>query len=60
MKDTGETVLHICAEYEKIDIFNWFVDEYKCDVNGVNDFNETPFMTAAREGKIKIIQLYNR
>lgn len=58
LKETGEQVLHVCAEYENLILFDWFEETYNISVTALNDYDETPFMIAAREGKMKIIRLY--
>jgi len=52
VKPTGDSVLHICAEYNQTEAFVHFVSVHGCDVNGRNHAEETPFIIAAREGKI--------
>ena len=60
LTETGETVLHICAQHNMVDLFDWFVYEYHATVFVVNDFGETPLMIAAREGRMDIVRLYKR
>ena len=56
-RPTGESCLHICAEYNETEMFRWFVEEYRACINHTNDSGETPLMIAAREGKLEIVQL---
>lgn len=56
-RPTGENCLHICAEYNELEMFRWFVEEYAADINHVNDAGETPLMLAAREGKLEMVKL---
>jgi hypothetical protein len=58
LRETGEQVLHVCAEYEDILLFDWFESTYNCLIHCLNDFDETPLMIAAREGKMKIVRLH--
>ena len=60
LKDTGEGVLHVCAEQNKLEIFKHFVNEYQCNVMAKNYCGETPFHIAAREGNLNIIRFYLR
>ena len=52
VRENGETMVHICAEYGQPDLLEWFVHNYDPDLNPVNDAGETPVMIAAREGNI--------
>lgn len=56
-RENGDSVLHICAEFNQVELFTWFIEEYKCDINAVNEAKETPLIIAAREGKIDIVKL---
>ena len=58
MRKNGDQVLHLCAEAGQVELFEWFHVNYYCDVNAANEAGETPFIIAAREGRIKIIKLY--
>ena len=58
MKETGETILHICAEHNQVELFQYFVREYKCNVAALNQFKENPFMIAAKEGKTDMVRHY--
>ena len=58
IKETGETILHICAEHNQVELFKFFVKEYFCDVGAVNQFKENPCMIAAKEGKTDIVRHY--
>ena len=57
-KTNGETVIHVCAEYNAPDLLDWFHVNYECDLNAENNAGETPLMVAAREGKIEVVRLY--
>jgi ankyrin repeat protein len=57
-RKNGETMLHICAEYNLRSIFEWLVANHKAGVLRKNEAGETPFIVAAREGKLDIIRLY--
>jgi ankyrin repeat protein len=54
----GETLLHVCAEYNCRSLFEWLVSDHKAGVFRKNEAGETPFIIAAREGKLDIIKLY--
>ena len=54
----GETVLHLCAEYGRVEMFKWFQKYFIIDVKVNDDAGETPLMIACREGKKKIVELY--
>ena len=54
----GETALHVCAEFGRVELFKWMAAEYAGDIQGVNDAGETPLMIAAREGKLAIVKMY--
>lgn len=57
-KTNGETCLHLCAEFNQVELFKWFVEDFGADIACLNDAKETPFIIAAREGKTDIIRLY--
>jgi ankyrin repeat protein len=38
-------------------MFEWFVEEYHLNINPQNTANETPFIVAAREGKLEFVQM---
>jgi ankyrin repeat protein len=57
LKTNGENALHVCAEFGKVELFRWFKFEYSMDVTWENDGGETPFLIAAREGKLNIIKM---
>jgi len=57
LRTNGENALHICAEFDRVDLFKWFKFEYSMDITDENDAGETPFIIAAREGKIEIVKM---
>ena len=58
MKETQETVLHLCAEYGQLKLFEYFQNKYGCNVMAKNFCGDTPFHHAAREGQKDILRLY--
>ena len=58
LKDTGEGLLHVCAEANKLEIFKYFVQIYECNIMPKNYCGETPFHVAAREGNISFVRHY--
>jgi len=50
--------LHLCAQYNKVDIFLFLAQEFELNINCVNNAGETPLMVACREGKFPIVQIY--
>jgi len=59
MVENGNKVLHVCAEFGRIELFEWFVDRYKANTMMTNYHGETPFHIAAKERQIDIIKLYH-
>lgn len=57
LRPTGDTILHVCAEFEKMDIFKYFYRNLKTDINILNYADETPLIIAAREGKIDMVKM---
>jgi ankyrin repeat protein len=51
-------MMHICAEYGKLELFEFFVKELKGNVMAKNHADETPFIVAAKEGRANIVKLY--
>ena len=59
LRPTGDTVMHLCAEYNQLQLFKNFMDEdFGGDPYCKNYADETPLHSAAREGKTKIIKFY--
>ena len=58
LKNTGEGLLHVCAEFNKFEFFKYFVEVYECNIMAKNYCGETPFHVAAREGNIVLIKYY--
>ena len=56
-RESGETCLHVCAEYNASEMFQWFVENYKADVSALNKVGENPLIVAARDGKMDIVKL---
>jgi len=58
----GDKVLHICAEFGKVDIFKFFAHDISPLVNAKidaqNSAEETPLMIACREGKLNIVKMF--
>ena len=50
--------MHVCAEYGNTKLFEYFKKEYDAELNVTNKLRETPFTTAAREGRLLIIKLH--
>mmetsp|Transcript_10960 Transcript_10960/g.18329 ORF Transcript_10960/g.18329 Transcript_10960/m.18329 type:complete len:410 (-) Transcript_10960:37-1266(-) len=57
-RDNGDSILHVLAEFNQIELFKWVVSEFDADVNIQNNAGETPFIIAAREGKFDVIKYY--
>lgn len=51
-------MLHVCAEFNNRELFEWLVSDHKGGVFRKNEAGETPFIIAAREGKLDIIKMY--
>jgi len=51
-------MLHICAEYGQEDLFRYFVSDFKGNIMAKNHAEETPFIVAAKEGRVNILELY--
>eukprot|EP00347_Sterkiella_histriomuscorum_P017290 403349951 len=58
LRPSGDTILHVCAEYGHEKLFQYFVTEMRADYMVRNYADETPFHLAAREGKLNIMQMY--
>ena len=50
--------MHVCAEAGQVELFKFFVDEFKGDIMARNHADETPFIIAAKEGRCNIVELY--
>jgi len=46
----------MCAEYGCDELFAHFEDVLNCDLNAINYAEETPFIIAAREGRVNLIK----
>lgn len=57
IRPSGDTVMHVCAEFGREKLFEYFAKKGG-DHNRRNYANETPFHVAAREGKITIVKFY--
>lgn len=49
--------MHVCAEYGNCEMFEWFVQEFKLNINPRNKAQETPFIVGAREGHLEFVKL---
>lgn len=58
--DNGNQILHVCAEFGRVEIFKWLVERYNANTMSKNYYGETPFHVAAKENKLDIIKLYNK
>ena len=58
LRKNGDTILHICAEYGQAKLFKYFKTKLGCDNDVKNRLDETPFIVAAREGRILILKEY--
>lgn len=57
LKESGETILHVAAEFGHIEIFQWIVDTYPgTNINYLTEAKETPFIFACREGKVEFVK----
>ena len=53
-------MLHVCAEFDQVEIFRWAMGYFKSkkiDINAKTVAGETPLMVASREGKTGIVHL---
>jgi ankyrin repeat protein len=57
--ENGNKALHVCAEYGRVEIFEWFVERYSANTMMTNYHGETPFHIAAKEHKPAIIKMYH-
>lgn len=57
LRPSGDTVLHVCAEYGQDELFKYFLGEPNSKVNCKNYVDETPLHLAAREGKLNMLNL---
>ena len=58
LRKNGDTILHVCAEYGQTKLFDYFYANLGGDLDMQNKLGETPFISAAREGRILILKLY--
>ena len=54
LRPNGDTVLHVCAEYGRLDIFKFYIKKGNSYLVK-NYAEETPFHVVAREGKIEMM-----
>ena len=57
LRKNGDTILHVCAEYGQVKLFEDFHKRLPGDIDIKNKLDETPFCTAAREGRINILRM---
>lgn len=57
IRPSGDTVLHICAEFGRQKLLEYFIKKGGHYLHK-NYWGETPFHIAAREGKMEILQFY--
>jgi len=55
LRPNGDTLMHICAEYGQLELFQYFL-ERGGDIKVVNFAGETPLHLATREGKINVVE----
>eukprot|EP00347_Sterkiella_histriomuscorum_P012762 403367319 len=55
LRPTGDNIMHVCAEYGQIKLFQYFFDKGG-NVLSVNHADEQPIHVAAREGKVDMIR----
>ena len=58
LRKNGDTILHVCAEFGHVRLLKYFHKELECDLDVRNKLEETPFIVAAREGRILILRLF--
>ena len=58
LRNNGDTILHICAEFGQIKLFRYFYKTLQPNLDIKNKLEETPFIVAAREGRINILKLH--
>lgn len=57
VRDNGDTLLHVCAEFNRCEIMKYMTDRWeKWNINVTNLAGETPLMYAAREGHAATIK----
>ena len=54
----GDTIMHVCAEYGQVKLFEYFCKELGASIEVKNKLEETPFTVAAREGRILILKMF--
>jgi ankyrin repeat protein len=60
MKPNGDTILHVCAEFDQTAILEWAMNHWrhkKIFADEQNEAGETPLMIAAREGKFNTVNM---
>ncbi|CAC5396484.1 unnamed protein product [Mytilus coruscus] len=53
----GGTLLHVVCEEGNVDYLEVFLSSEECDVNRVNDLEETPLFLACRSGNTECVEL---
>ena len=58
LRKNGDCILHVCAEYGQVKLFEYFQKTLNGDLDIKNGLDETPFVVAAREGRINVLKFY--
>ena len=56
LRPNGDTILHVCAEYARTELFDFFYKKFSMNLDVVNHAGETPLIIAAREGRLQHIE----
>ena len=52
LRPNGDTILHVCAEYGRSELFDFFYKKFSINLDVQNEAGETPFIISAREGRL--------
>ena len=58
LKENGDQALHVCTEFNRLKLFEWFRRKYNANVMSANYYGETPFHMAAKENRMDILLHY--
>ena len=56
LRPNGDTILHVCAEYARTELFDFFYKKFSMNLDVENHAGETPLIIAAREGRLQHIE----
>lgn len=58
LRKNGDTILHVCAGYGQAALLAKFKEHFNDELDIKNTLHETPFITAAREGRLNVLKLF--